>query len=140
MVRLDANLLAATPSYLNPLKDRELDLRGTLYTLSSKCSSLAHETLIPNLHLPPPSSSLSSLLLTLLTTGRSQNTCYRKLGSNTRSTRFDRSHRQCSHNPLQLPPSTPTTTSPPFQQSHSFHFTIHSYKSTKSADLNSYEL
>lgn len=28
MVRLDANLLAATPSYLNPLKDRELDLRG----------------------------------------------------------------------------------------------------------------
>ncbi|CEQ39178.1 SPOSA6832_00712 [Sporobolomyces salmonicolor] len=28
MVRLDADLLARTPSYLNPLHDRELDLRG----------------------------------------------------------------------------------------------------------------
>ncbi|POY73506.1 hypothetical protein BMF94_3443 [Rhodotorula taiwanensis] len=28
MVRLDADLLARTPSYLSPLKDRELDLRG----------------------------------------------------------------------------------------------------------------
>ncbi|GAA5924309.1 U2 snRNP complex subunit LEA1 [Sporobolomyces koalae] len=28
MVRLDADLLARTPSYLNPLNDRELDLRG----------------------------------------------------------------------------------------------------------------
>ncbi|GAA5832745.1 hypothetical protein JCM3766R1_007026 [Sporobolomyces carnicolor] len=28
MVRLDADLIARTPSYLSPLKDRELDLRG----------------------------------------------------------------------------------------------------------------
>ncbi|GAA6064776.1 hypothetical protein JCM10212_006325 [Sporobolomyces blumeae] len=28
MVRLDADLIARTPSYLNPLHDRELDLRG----------------------------------------------------------------------------------------------------------------
>lgn len=28
-MRLDAELLARTPSYLNPLKDREIDLRGS---------------------------------------------------------------------------------------------------------------
>jgi hypothetical protein len=29
-MRLDAELLARTPSYLNPLNDREIDLRGEL--------------------------------------------------------------------------------------------------------------
>lgn len=33
MVRLDAELLARTPSYLNMLKEREIDLRGAYVAL-----------------------------------------------------------------------------------------------------------
>jgi U2 small nuclear ribonucleoprotein A' len=49
-MRLDAELLARTPSHLNALKDRELDLRGKLHLPSSPPPSFPT-------HLPSPSRS-----------------------------------------------------------------------------------